>query len=112
MRHSLGSLPVIELLPGFRGRFVHSDAMTFVYWDIARDAEIPEHAHPHEQVVNVFEGDLELIVGGEVHELGAGDVFVIPGDVRHSARGITDCRVLDVFQPVREDYRALSERHG
>ena len=35
----------------------------------------------------------------------AGQVFVIPPDVPHSGRALTRCRVLDVFAPVREDYR-------
>jgi polyribonucleotide nucleotidyltransferase len=58
------------------------------------------------------ESKLELVVAGTRHVLEAGDVVTIPGGVEHSARGITDCRVLDVFQPVREDYRALSEAAG
>jgi quercetin dioxygenase-like cupin family protein len=37
--------------------------------------------------------------------LAAGDVVVIPGGVTHSARSLTPCRILDVFSPVREDYR-------
>ncbi len=108
MRHSLDQISVLEPVPGFRGRFVHSEHMTFVWWEIAAEAEIPLHSHPHEQVVNMLEGTLELVVGEDRHVLGPGDVVVIPGGVVHSARGITDCRVLDVFAPVREDYRALS----
>jgi quercetin dioxygenase-like cupin family protein len=105
MRYSLESLPVREVVPGFHGRFVHSDGMTFAYWDIDADAEIPAHSHPHEQVVNMLDGELELTVAGVPHRLRPGDVFAIPGGVEHAARGLTACRVLDVFSPVREDYR-------
>ena len=60
---------------------------------------------PGYEVVNVLEGVLELTVNGEVSRLEPGDVFVIPPDAPHSGRALTACRVLDVFAPVREDYR-------
>jgi quercetin dioxygenase-like cupin family protein len=104
-RYSLETVPVREIVPGFHGRFIHGDGMTFAWWQIDVGAAIPEHAHPHEQVVNVLEGALELTVDGVVQTFGPGDVVAIPGGVRHAARGLSACRVLDVFAPVREDYR-------
>lgn len=94
-----------EMVPGFSGRFVHTENMTFVYWDIKADAVLPDHSHPHEQVVNVIEGELEFNMGGDVRVMKPGEVAVIPGNVSHSAKGITDCSVIDVFYPVREDYK-------
>jgi len=93
-----------ELMAGFHGRFVHSANMTFAYWDIDEGALLPEHSHPHEQVVNIIEGELELNIGGETKIMEPGDVAVIPGDVSHTGKAITKCRVIDVFYPVREDY--------
>ena len=62
-------------------------------------------AHPHEQVINMFEGQFEiLITGGESRVLGPGEVFVIPGGAEHSGKAVTRCRILDVFQPVRTEY--------
>lgn len=112
MHYSLDRLTPRAPVPGFNGRFIHSENMTFAWWTIDAGAEIPRHAHPHEQVVNVLEGRLELVVGDETHLLGPGEVVVIPGEIPHSARGITECRVLDVFAPMREDYRVLSDAEG
>ena len=102
---SLSDLEAKELVSGFHGRFVHTENMTFVYWDIKAGAILPDHSHPHEQVVNILEGELEFNLGGDVRVMKPGDVAVIPGDVSHSAKGITDCSVIDVFYPVREDYK-------
>jgi quercetin dioxygenase-like cupin family protein len=112
MRQNIDGLPVHEIVPGFHGRFVHTETMTFAYWAIDPMATIPSHAHHHEQVVNMLSGELELIVDGTAHTLRAGDVFAIPGNVPHSARALTECRVLDVFNPVREDYRDPPSRVG
>jgi quercetin dioxygenase-like cupin family protein len=76
-----------------------------VYWEIDPDCPLPEHSHPHEQIVNVLEGTFELVVDGPPHILNAGDIFVVPPDVPHTGVARTPCRILDVFAPVREDYR-------
>ncbi len=94
-----------ELVPGYRARFVHSDNVTLAYWTIRAQAALPEHAHPHEQVVNLMEGEFSLTVGTETAKLGPGRVVVIPPHARHSGRALTDCRILDVFYPIREEYR-------
>ncbi len=101
----LQSLPEREPVPGYHVRFVHADTMTMAYWTIEAGAEIPEHAHPHEQVATITEGEFELTIDGETKHLGPNDVAVIPSDVPHSGRAITDCRMIDAFHPVREDYR-------
>ncbi len=68
-------------------------------------ATFPEHQHPHEQIVTVLEGELELVVQGVAHRLTPGQVFVIPPGAPHSGRGVTACRVHDAFAPVRDDYK-------
>ncbi len=94
-----------EVIPGFVGRFLHSDTMTFALWEISAGAILPDHAHPHEQVVHLYEGEFEMTVDGKTSVAKSGSVLAIPGHARHSGRAITDCRVMDVFYPVREDYR-------
>jgi quercetin dioxygenase-like cupin family protein len=91
--------------PGYRGRFVHSEQMTFAHWTIDEGAPLPEHAHPAEQVVNVIEGRYEITIGGETRVLDPGTVALIPSNIPHSGRAVTDCRIIDVFHPVREEYR-------
>ena len=63
------------------------------------------HSHVNEQVVNGIEGTFEMTVGGELVIVGPGEILVIPSNVKHSGKAITDCKILDVFYPVREDYK-------
>lgn len=94
-----------EIVPGYRAKFVHTQNMTVAYWNITANHTMPEHAHPHEQVVNLLEGTFELVIDGRPQRAEPGTVIVIPANINHSGNAITDCRILDVFYPVREDYR-------
>jgi quercetin dioxygenase-like cupin family protein len=94
-----------EIIPGFLGRFIHSERMTFALWEFTAGTPLPRHSHPHEQVIHVLEGQLAITVGGVEHRLGPGEVLVVPADAPHEGIILTDARVMDVFAPVREDYR-------
>ena len=94
-----------EIFPGFRVRLVHSANMTFAHWTIAAGALLPMHSHPHEQVVNMLAGEFELTIDGLTQVLEPGSVAIIPSHAVHSGRAISNCRIIDAFYPIREDYR-------
>lgn len=94
-----------EVFPGFQGRFIHSKTMTFAYWEVRKGSTVPEHSHMHEQVVNMLEGEFDLTVGGYSKTLSQGMVAIIPSNAKHRGKAMTDCKILDVFHPVREDYK-------
>lgn len=100
----LSSIASQEIVPGYHGRFVHSKTMTVAHWDIKAGHTLPTHSHEHEQIVNLIEGEFELTVAGEPVHMVGGDVVVLHANVEHAGRAITDCKMIDVFQPVREDY--------
>ena len=101
----LSQLEERNVIPGFKGKFVHSEYMTLAYWDTEKDAILPLHSHSHEEVANVLEGKMEMTIEGETVILEPGMVAVIPPNVKHSGRAITDCKVLDIFHPTREEYK-------
>lgn len=101
----LNQLETREPFPGFKVHFVHSACMTFAHWTIRPGARLPEHSHPHEQVVNMIDGEFELTIDGATQRLKPGDVAIIPSRALHSGQAITDCRIIDAFYPIREDYR-------
>lgn len=95
-----------ELLPGFHGKMIHTENMTLAYWDIKAGSILPEHHHVHEQVAaQVLHGEFELTLAGETRVMKSGDIAVIPSNAVHSGRAITDCQLMDVFSPAREDYQ-------
>ena len=102
-------LPSKEVVKGYVGRSMHTGTMTFMYWTVIAGAEIPIHSHLHQQVAHVLKGKFELIVDGERRILEPGIVALIPPNVPHGGRAISDCELLDVFQPEREDYKFTNE---
>jgi quercetin dioxygenase-like cupin family protein len=95
-----------ELAPGVRARTFWGERLMLALVDIDAGAVVPDHSHHHEQGGTVLQGELELTVAGETRLLKAGETYLIPGGTRHSARSTgTAVRVLDVFSPVREEYK-------
>jgi quercetin dioxygenase-like cupin family protein len=79
--------------------------MTIGWINIKAGSTLPRHQHPHEQISLMIEGKMEMCVGEERCLLEPGTIKVIPSNTPHSAQAHTDCILIDVFNPVREDYR-------
>ncbi|WP_031427430.1 cupin domain-containing protein [Flavimarina sp. Hel_I_48] len=94
-----------EIMPGYHGKLVHTETMTLAFWDVEKDAEVPEHNHVNEQVMHVVEGEFELTLEGETKTYRAGDIVVIGSYKKHSGKALTPCKLLDVFSPPREEYK-------
>jgi quercetin dioxygenase-like cupin family protein len=95
-----------DMFDGVSGRpLFGADAMINLI-EFQPGATVPAHSHPHEQLGVVLRGIQVLIVDGTEHPLGPMEGYVLPGGVEHAARaGPEGATVIDVFQPVREDYR-------
>ena len=94
-----------ELVPGITGYYAHGDSMTFGYVELKAGSNIPVHQHVQEQITYIMEGELDMVIGGQTCLLKAGMYYNIPSNTPHSAIAKTDCKVIDAFSPVREDYR-------
>ena len=97
--------PPKSLAPGLTGYYAHGAQMTLGIVEIKAGSNLPVHQHPHEQITYILEGQLNMTIEGESCPLSAGMFHVIPSNVPHGAIALTDCKVMDVFCPVREDYR-------
>ncbi|MDQ3394136.1 MAG: cupin domain-containing protein [Bacteroidota bacterium] len=103
----LETLQAKELLPGFFGKFIHTKSMTLAYWEIMPGSLLPEHSHVHEQVANLLEGSFEITIDGITKVLEPGQIAIIPSWANHSGKALSACKILDVFSPVREEYKVI-----
>jgi quercetin dioxygenase-like cupin family protein len=102
---SIKNIKAKEVVPGITGYYAHGTNMSFGYVEIEEGSVLPEHHHVHEQITFIIEGQLDMIIGGKPFSLTAGMYYVIPSNIPHSAVAKTNCKVIDAFNPVREDYK-------
>jgi unsaturated pyranuronate lyase len=96
----------IEMMPGlFRKTLACGKSMMICQFNIDAGVEIPEHAHPHEQVGYVVMGKIRITIGGQSFDLGPGDCYCALSEDLHSAIALESSIVVDTFNPPREDYR-------
>jgi quercetin dioxygenase-like cupin family protein len=82
------------------------EKMMMSYVELQPGSVVAEHSHPHEQVGMIMEGRATFYIGGEEKTLGPGDMYRIPGNVKHRVVALDKLvKVLDIFHPIREDYR-------
>jgi quercetin dioxygenase-like cupin family protein len=96
-----------HLFPGVEIRATAGDDLMLSLVNFEPGSIVPDHSHPHEQMGMMISGQAEFTVGGVTRILGPGDIWRIPGNVVHRVKAVGDdpAVALDVFHPVREDYR-------
>jgi unsaturated pyranuronate lyase len=95
-----------ELAAGVTGRPLFGEGAMLNLIEFAPGSTVPQHSHEHEQLGLVLRGTQVLIVNGKEHAMGPMQGYVLPGGTEHAAYcGPEGALVLDVFRPVREDYR-------
>ncbi|HPE65756.1 MAG TPA: cupin domain-containing protein [Synergistales bacterium] len=95
--------------PGFIGKFIHSEGFTFAQWEIKKGTELVFHDHPHEQTTLLLAGKMELGTADNKVTLTPGQGIVFAGGEAHGGFALEDCLVIDVFCPVREDFKKLQQ---
>jgi quercetin dioxygenase-like cupin family protein len=94
------------IFPGVRIQTCAADKMLLAVVDLEPGSVVEEHSHPHEQIGMVLQGRLVFTIGGEEKTLRAGETYRIPGGVRHKVVVLDQpARAVDIFNPVREEYR-------
>lgn len=83
----------------------HSDKVSVVRVNLEKGSVVAEHKHPHEQWTIMIEGELEFTVSGKTERVTPGMVVHIPSNELHSVKAPVASLAVDVFCPVREDFK-------
>jgi quercetin dioxygenase-like cupin family protein len=103
---SLRNIRPHVLTDGVLARAVEGERMTMAVVELDPNAVSPSHHHENEQLGFVIAGSIVMRIGNEEQELNPGDTYSIPAHVSHDAvAGPDGATVVDVFAPVRADWR-------
>jgi quercetin dioxygenase-like cupin family protein len=101
----LADLDAIQVWDGVVARRVEGERLTVAVVELAPNAVVPEHRHPHEQCGLVIEGEVRFRIDAEERLLGPGGTWRILGDVPHEVvAGPEGAVVIDTFAPPRQDW--------
>ena len=96
----------VKMLEGIeRKTLVYGNNTLLSEFRLAKGKMLPMHKHSQEQTGYLVSGHIILIINGERHEMKPGDSWAINGDVEHGAEIKEDSIAVEVFSPVREDYK-------
>ncbi|MDT8439889.1 MAG: cupin domain-containing protein [Wenzhouxiangellaceae bacterium] len=103
-KRSLDSIPVEVLAPGITRQVVHGTQSTFSRWQLSAGSSVPLHHHVNEQMTWIISGRAEVLSGGKLHELRAGEIMVFAPNVEHAFNILEDTVAIDIFSPARQDW--------
>lgn len=102
----LGELDGFAPADGVLGRAIFGRDAMLVRVDFEPGAVAPPHVHEQEQFGYVITGELSLVLAGQTHTVGPGQGYYVPPGVTHSAvAGPDGSTGVEVFSPIRADYR-------
>ena len=100
-----------ELNPLIGRKLISSEKMMIAQVFLKKGAIVPAHDHHNEQFTYILSGCLRFWLGDKADAPGddytdvcAGEVLVIPSNVRHRAEALEDTLDVDVFNPPRQDW--------
>jgi quercetin dioxygenase-like cupin family protein len=71
-----------------------SSGGTVTLFAFASGQELSEHTAPFDALVQVLDGELQIVIGGEPVTVGAGSVVLMPAHVPHALRASSDSVML------------------
>lgn len=91
------SLPRADILfEGVKGWLSQAADHQIVFFEIQAIGEVAEHTHGDQWGI-VFDGEMDLTIGGETRTFRRGDRYFIPESVPHKATFRKKTRLMDFF---------------
>lgn len=103
--HNWDAIEEEPLNPLISRKVIHTERMTICKIRLKKGAVVPMHSHENEQITVLETGALRFIFQNEDKVIHDGDMLAIPPHAPHRVEALEDSLAMDLFSPVREDWR-------
>ena len=73
---------------------IKKDVGTVTLFAFAAGEGLSEHSAPFDALIHVLDGETEIRIGGEAHHVKSGEVIILPANIPHGLRAITDFKMI------------------
>jgi quercetin dioxygenase-like cupin family protein len=73
---------------------VKNEAGTITAFAFDKDQGLSEHSAPFDALVQVVDGEAEVVIAGTAHTVSAGQMILMPADIPHALRAVTQFKML------------------
>ncbi len=108
MKKSIGQVVGQEAFKGVvRKTLAYNDEIMMGHFQMAKGASIPLHSHRASQAGYILSGSIKFSGKGNEGSFvaGPGDSYVFGPHQEHAAEVLEEAEVIEVFSPVREEYK-------
>lgn len=96
---------VTDCEPGVKRKVMaYSEKLMMCEITFEKGAKGNVHSHQHQQVTYIAEGVFEFTIDGETKIVQKGDSVLMPENVIHGVVCLEAGKLIDVFNPMREDF--------
>jgi quercetin dioxygenase-like cupin family protein len=67
---------------------------TVTLFAFAEGQGLSEHSTPHDALVQVLDGTVEITIGGAPHRVDGGEALLLPANIPHSLSAVTAFKML------------------
>jgi quercetin dioxygenase-like cupin family protein len=73
---------------------IKKDIGTVTLFAFSSGEGLSEHSAPYDALIYVLDGETEIRIGGEPHHVKAGELIIMPANIPHALRAITDFKMI------------------
>jgi len=73
---------------------VKNDAGTVTFFAFDEGQGLSEHTAPFDALVQIVDGNAEIVIGGTTHTVQAGSLILMPANIPHSLSALTRFKML------------------
>jgi quercetin dioxygenase-like cupin family protein len=73
---------------------VENNAGSVTLFAFDKDQGLSEHTAPFDALVQVVEGEGEFTIGGETHQVGKGQLILMPANIPHALKASTRFKMI------------------